>query len=290
MAITFGILATLMTIVALWLGYVNNQAKEEQADHLKSEIESHVENEGTVTKLNTKLQEDNETFNQTLAVITEKLNERDAKETEKADLSENLSNLKSDVSDLNDRLADYQAKVPDIGKVDILIQDLQDAKKAIAAIEVNIDEVTQQNNTLSDQITQQNDTIAYQKKWISNHVVYQAQEELSTTVRAVYKNWGFVVVGAGDVQGVTPKSQLVVKRGEEVICELLVKTATNEVATAEIVFTTLKEGDFVQVGDTVSAKPVEENEVVEVPVDEPKDEPAPAAAPPINDPMVNPFG
>lgn len=296
MAITLGILAAIFTALAMWIGYVNNQAKEEQGRHLSQETGINKKNLDTVDNLNTKIKDQNQTYLASLKSISESLNKRDQKEAEKAELEENLASMKSEVSDLTARLADYKAKIPDTGAVEDLITDLKRAKTAIASIETSIDEVTLENSSLGENISQQADKIAFQQKWATNHSAYKAQEELSTSVRAVYKNWGFVVLGAGDLQGVTPKSQLVVKRGEEVICELVVKSSTNKAATAEVLVSTLLEGDYVRIGDTVTAKPssapvVKKTESTEAAdsTEEVSAEEVPAEEAPKEDVMADPF-
>ena len=256
MAITLGILAAIFTALAMWIGYVNNQAKEEQGRHLSEETDFNKSKLNTVSNLNNKIKEQNETYLASLKSISENLNKRDQKETEKIELTANLTSMKAEVASLNTRLDDYKATIPDVGAVEDLVEDLKRAKTTIASMEVAIDEVTTENDALTENISQQDDKIAYQLKWSSNHSAFVAQEELATSVHAVYKNWGFVVLGAGDLQGVTPNSQLIVTRGEEVVCELVVKSSTNKAATAAVVVSTLQEGDYVRVGDKVTAKPL----------------------------------
>lgn len=263
--IILGILAVLFTILALWFGVANNKAMEEQARHFESEVKDNEKNQARVNSLNKKINKYNENYAATLAEVGEKLAVRDQKEAEKVELNDQLSGLKTEVADLSDRLADYKEKIPDFGDVEVLINDLSTAKKEIATLETSIDEVTGENTALTELITQQNDTISYQDKWMGNHASYQAQEELETTVKAVYSNWGFVVLGAGDIKGVTPKSRLEVTRGGAKIAELIVKTATNEVATAEVVKGSIVEGDYVRIGDVVRAKEaVQQEEATEV--------------------------
>ncbi|MDB9741718.1 hypothetical protein OAB00_02570 [Akkermansiaceae bacterium] len=287
MAITLGILAAIFTALALWIGLKNEEAKKEQVKYLGIEKKDNENNLKTKKNLDEKIKGQNEAYFASIESIDKKLAERDQKEAEKLGLESDLAALKTNVEDLSNRLADFKAKIPDVGAVETLISDLQRAKEAIASTETQIDELNTANAILNDEITKQNDKIAYQVKWIGNHSAYQAQESLSASINAVYSNWGFVVVDAGDVQGVTPKSYLVVKRGEEYICDLVVKTTTNGAATAEIVQSTLVDGEYVQVGDNVTAKPpnakVEEVAETEAPVNEQE------SAETANEVLVDPF-
>jgi uncharacterized phage infection (PIP) family protein YhgE len=286
MSITFGILAALISAIAIWVGYLNSQAKDQQGELLKKDKAKHESAEKKLASLKKQIKDQNDGFNGVIANLAEKFDARDKKDEEIASLKQNLASLQSEVKELEGRLAEYQAKVPDIGEVDRLIKNLKEAKEAIAQIEASIEEIKGENERLTVEITQQEETIAYKKKWMTNHAEFQAQEELVTTVKAVYKNWGFVVLANGDVQGVTPRSSLVVKRGDEVIGELQVKTATNSVATAEIIFSSIKADDFIQVGDKVFPK-VKPKLPEAKPATE--EEPARKAEPKKDDPFANPF-
>ena len=263
MSLTFGIIAALVTAVAIWVGYLNGQAKDEQARLLQEEIK---ENEKLVKRkksYETRISEAHETFLADLEGIKVKLDERDEKELKKGELKVKLTALKSEVASLEQDKADFQTDIPDLGEVDRLVKNLKDTKAEITQLEGSAAELEADAAKLSAEISQQSERISKNNKWIKNHLEYKSQDGLSATIKAVYNDWGFVILSSGDAQGVTPRSRLVVKRGEEVIGELMVKTATNKAATAEIIYSKMKEGHFVQVGDSVHPFPVVKEEVKE---------------------------
>jgi len=289
MQITFGILAALITAVSIWVGYLNSQAKDTQQKHLKTEIGIHTGKTNRHNDLLAEIKGYNTKYKTQLINVEENLNVKDTNQAEKIGLDEKLATLNAEIKDLETRLADYKSKIPDIGEVDRLIANLLDAKKAITQLDAAISQLKQDNEKLTVEIASQNETITYNKRWMKNHTEYVGQQELKGKVKAIYKDWGFVVVNSGDLAGVTPRSILLVMRGEEIICEVKVKNATNTAATAEIMFDTMKEDDFIQIGDVVIAKakapkkdPGANNGETDEPADQPdqpEDQPDPFASP-----------
>jgi len=56
--------------------------------------------------------------------------------------------------------------------------------------------------------------------------------DINTKVKSAYNNWGFVVIGAGDANGLVPAATLDVTRQGRPICELLVTEVEVNQATA----------------------------------------------------------
>ncbi len=256
MSLTFGILAALVTAVAIWVGYLNGQAKDEQARLLKDEIKVNEklvkQRQGYIDRID----ETQKAFLADLEAVKLKLDERDGKKVEANDLTNKLAGLKNEIASLEQEKADFQTDIPDLNEVDRLVKNLKEAKVELANLEGSVAELEADTGKLSAEIDQQVDAVSKNNQWIKNHTEFKSQEQLSATITAVYNDWGFVILSGGDAQGVTPRSTLIVKRGEEVIGELQVKTTTSKAATAEIMYSTLKEGESVQVGDSVSPKPV----------------------------------
>ncbi|MFV1994596.1 MAG: hypothetical protein ACC661_04100 [Verrucomicrobiales bacterium] len=74
---------------------------------------------------------------------------------------------------------------------------------------------------------------------------------LRASVAGVYEGYGFVVIDAGDKQGMVAKAQLSVQRGGAEICRLKVTEVESGRSVASILPETLAEGQVVQPGDTV---------------------------------------
>lgn len=255
MAITFGILAALISAVAIWLGYLNGLAKDEQHEHLTREIKIRTANEGKLASLRDLIKKQNSEFDGQAAILKEEFAVMDQKQEERAQKESELKSLEAEVAALEVRKQKYKEALPTSGEVTKLVEALRRLKGAIAALDEKIVQLKAEIEDRDNQIINQENTIAYNKKWMKNHSEFQSQEELNGKIKRIYKNWGFVVIDTGDVGGLTPRSSLLVKRDGEVICELLVKNSTNSKATAQILFDKMKEGDFIQLDDVVVAKP-----------------------------------
>ena len=165
MQITFGILAALITAVSIWVGYLNSQAKDAQQKHLKTEIGIHKGKTDRHDGLLAEIKKYNTKYKTQLINVEENLNVKDTNQAEKASLDGKLATLNSEIKDLETRLAEYKSKVPDIGDVDRLIEQLLDAKKAIAQLDAAISQLKQDNEKLTVEIASQNETITYNKRW-----------------------------------------------------------------------------------------------------------------------------
>lgn len=77
----------------------------------------------------------------------------------------------------------------------------------------------------------------------------------SMSVETAYNQWGFVVINAGDRQGVVPKAELAVARQGMQVCRLLVTNVEPDSSVATIVPGTLAPGQAVQPGDVVVILP-----------------------------------
>lgn len=76
--------------------------------------------------------------------------------------------------------------------------------------------------------------------------------EFKSTVRKAFNNWGFVIVGAGNEQGVVNRAQLDVTRRGQPICKLLVTTVEPGECVAEIIPGSMSPGQAIQPGDDVT--------------------------------------
>lgn len=81
----------------------------------------------------------------------------------------------------------------------------------------------------------------------------QSSASLRTRIRSVYRNWGFVILAAGDSQGVVTGSTLDVMRGGEVVGKLKVTAVEANRASADIVLDSVQSGTSLRSGDLVVA-------------------------------------
>ena len=77
---------------------------------------------------------------------------------------------------------------------------------------------------------------------------------MKTRISSIYRNWGFVILAAGDRQGVVTGSTLDVMRGGEVVAKLKVTAVEAGRASADIVLDSVAAQVTLRTGDTVVAQ------------------------------------
>ncbi len=202
---------------------------------------------------------------------------------------EELAKLESDAKNLEQEAelmgSDLIGLKTDITEQELIIQSLTDniaaADTRIAKIEevkrlfVEIDAVNQKIAAATAEVAAlQNNVAKAEESLVSANVRKQESEiqiermdamakfrktgaiwsDINTKVKSAYNDWGFVIIGAGDAQGLVPAATLDVTRQGKPICKLLVTEVEVNQATADIITATLLPGQTVQVGDTVTKK------------------------------------
>ncbi|MCB1232127.1 MAG: hypothetical protein KDN19_17810 [Verrucomicrobiae bacterium] len=135
------------------------------------------------------------------------------------------------------------------------VEQLQQAQQALK------DQLTEQENKKTDlnaKLEQiQTEMVAAEKKAreLESYQVDRAKQialnGLEATVIAVNRNFGFVMVNAGQNLGVKPESSLLVKRGTDRIARLQIRELEPNVLVADVIPDSVVAGTRVQPGDKV---------------------------------------
>jgi hypothetical protein len=165
------------------------------------------------------------------------------------------------IQTLTDEIATADTQIAKFEELKILFEQIDTVQQKIAAANQEIvslkDNVTTAQNALaaasarkqeSEVQIERMDAIAKYRKTGS------IWSDINTKVKTAYNGWGFVIIGAGDAQGLVPAATLDVTRQGKPICKLLVTEVEVNQATADIITATLLPGQTVQVGDTVTKK------------------------------------
>jgi hypothetical protein len=165
------------------------------------------------------------------------------------------------IQTLTDEIATADTQIAKFEELRNIFQQIDTVQQKIAAANQEIvtlsDNVTTAQNALaaaaarkqeSEVQIERMDAIAKYRKTGS------IWSDINTKVKTAYNGWGFVIIGAGDAQGLVPAATLDVTRQGKPICKLLVTEVEVNQATADIITATLLPGQTVQVGDTVTKK------------------------------------
>ncbi len=141
-------------------------------------------------------------------------------------------------------LPDHKELVP---KIKRMRAQLSQVTSGIATQESRLANLTQQDVTGKSKIAS---TRALMKLQSSG----ESFPSLKTRISSIYRNWGFVILAAGDREGVVTDSTLDVMRGDEVIGKLKVTAVEAGRSAADIVLDSVAVGTTLQSGDIVVAE------------------------------------
>lgn len=141
-------------------------------------------------------------------------------------------------------LPDHKELVP---KIKRMRAELSQATSGIATQESRLANLAQQDVTGKSKIASIRALMKLQNSG-------ESFPSLKTRISSIYRNWGFVILAAGDKEGVVTDSTLDVMRGDEVIGKLRVTAVEAGRAAADIVLDSVAVGTTLQSGDTVVAE------------------------------------
>lgn len=295
MPILFGTLAAFVMAIAAWTTYKNQDEykyqiglREKQEAALDSNLKKEKVREDELAK-EEQATKDLEEANKGLAADLEK------KVSEESALNAEIKMKEKQVLDIKAEVDANKEILKDLGDVETLIPQIGRIKAEIAQLEDDI-EKEEANLTGLKQVKKVTQSEIDIKVGEAERIAQgKSQEKLSTSIKTVYTNWGFVTLNGGDIQGVVPGSTLDVMRDGEVVAKLKVTTVEPNRAAADIVRDSLKDEYFLRSGDRVVAEsePLPALTPAPIPVAPPVSAPAapaPAPAPVEPAPEDDPFG
>lgn len=134
-----------------------------------------------------------------------------------------------------------------VPKIKRMRAQLADATDGIASEEAKLANLVELDKSGKSRIKSVRQVIDYQSAGVSFPT-------LKTRISSIYRNWGFVILAAGDRNGVVADSVLDVVRGGEVVAKLKVTAVESGRASADIVLDSVAESVTLQAGDTVVAE------------------------------------
>lgn len=247
----FGILTLIILAIAAFVGLKNKAAYQ-------TEITSRQEVEAKLKTGQTKL----ETAQSDLAA-TQKDNDAakaeiplaKAREAEQKKINDELNATKTskaqEVEGNKTKLDQFREKTASLGnikdlaaKMGTISVELKDLDVAIGASESKLASLTTENNRLDAAVGEQRKQVELRSKG-------ESFSTLKTHISAVYPNWGFVTLAAGNNAGVITNSTLDVIRNDEVIAKLLVTAVERNTSSASIIPESVQADTTLSAGDRV---------------------------------------
>lgn len=251
MSKVLGTIAAVFLAAAAFVAYKNQEAYKKEITTFQGEQATEKSTKKELDKQIARLKAADDERKDLLAK-----EEKAAKEL--ADVSKLYDTAKNKVDALKEQHRQNETKIasaeeslkglpdPDIliPKIQRMTADLASANNGIASEEAKLANLV---------LTEKNGDkrIKGLREILNNYASGKSLPHMKTRISSVYQNWGFVILAAGDRQGVVSGSTLDVVRGGEVVGKLKVTAVEAGRAAADIVLDSVADGATLQVGDTV---------------------------------------
>lgn len=247
-------LGTLTAIVLAFSAFVAHKNKGE----FKIQV-------AAVEKQNADKTENTKTFNGLLADIakleatkTEAEGKRDGlraevkKQTAANDaVQAEIDNKQKELDSTKNEVADAQEKLKELGDLEELAPKIERLQASIAELKGQVATLNTEIERLRGEKTSTGQVLVAAKTKQSQITSGQSFPTMKTTIRSIDRRLGIVTLAAGIRSGVIGGSRVAVIRGGEKIAELNVKAVSANLATADVIQSSLQEGVDVAPGDIV---------------------------------------
>jgi hypothetical protein len=184
--------------------------------------------------------------------------------TAAAEVQEKLAALevtKASLEEASKQLAALQKLVDEAGDIERLLANVDAKKKekdvadAMLASETSsLAQAQEQLTALETQLAAARDADARSRKG-------ELEPGFTARVAQAFGEWGFAVVNKGNSAGMIANADLDVKRGNDIVGKLKVRSVEAAISIADVVAGTFAEGSVLQNGDLLVAAPVAKKEV-----------------------------
>lgn len=204
-------------------------------------------------------------YNHEVDVLTKATAARDdyqatsnALEQEHGDVTGDNERTDTEIADKKPVLAELEQQLADIREKIGALEDVQALAEKVAQMRVDNDANEQilANETAKRQgLEETHITLTKQVEGLvqlrSDQRAGLSPKELKTTISNVSGNWTFVIINGGADKGIVLNSKLAILRGENKIAEVNVNNVEATRSSADVIPSSLVDGEVIQPGDTV---------------------------------------
>lgn len=248
---TFGILTALVLAFTAFVSFKNKEEFEIQLKNTNNEQAKLDQNTKTFNGLvadNKQLLADTEAANKSKAEYQVKL---DAQNTENEGLKTSITTKEKILGEVKDELANADDLLKELGPIASLAPKIGQLNTDISDLTDEVEILNTTNNNLTGEKKRTSEALASAKSKLSDITSGRSLPAMKAKIDRIDRRLGFVVLTKGIKQGVVGGSRVAVMRGGEKIAELSVTAVSSDAATANIIHSSLKEGENLVVGDTV---------------------------------------
>lgn len=238
MANIFGILTTVVLIVALFVASKNKSRYEDEIVNVIAEKGRLSVSQDRLSTAQARLAD----IEAEIPVVRERTEELVAEGTEQRTANTRLESdieTKSNQASRNrDQISQLQETIDSFGNLDQLAQNLRNLQAELAELEhaddgipARIEEV-ERLSSLATQIEAENTTTA---AVLDGYGRGESRPGMTTRIRSLYPTWGFVTLADGGVSGIAGNATMDVVRNDQIIAKLQVTAVEPNSATATII-------------------------------------------------------
>ncbi|MEM6911830.1 MAG: hypothetical protein AAF555_09640 [Verrucomicrobiota bacterium] len=228
------ILATIFVVAAAILSYLNKGFLDEETSALASQQNLLKEKQADLQEVKEQIvavKEEVEELTVEVATTTEDL----AKATAEAEaLKSTQAALEGEKTEAETNLGKLEKDIEDIGSIGEVDQEMQAVsseiellKSEIADAKRNLEFTQRRQASVSQTLDETRATISMKKRGF-------VDGGLSTTVRSVDPEWGYLILNAGDRRGVVPKAEFEIRRGTSLIARAVVTSIEPNISAATV--------------------------------------------------------
>jgi len=193
-------------------------------------------------------------FEEELAVVRESVDSTNRKaksiDAQLASKDQEIKQAKLRLAEIDATLAPYAGLTPEN-----LRDKIEEMNDEISEKNEESDQLQKEIEVIAASVDRDNEALVSYRKDQSSRSATIRLNSLQATITAVNNDWGFVVINAGSRKGVSQKSRLLIKRGNENIGRLNVVSIKPNTVIANIDQKSLRAGNLVTPGDQVIFEP-----------------------------------
>ena len=171
--------------------------------------------------------------------------------TANAAVQAEIDTRQKELDSTKNEVADAQEKLKELGDLEELAPKIERLQASIAELEGQVATLNTEIERLRGEKTSTGQVLVAAKNKQSQITSGQSFPTMKTTIRSIDRRLGIVTLAAGIRSGVIGGSRVAVIRGGEKIAELNVKAVSANLATADVIQSSLQEGLDVAPGDVV---------------------------------------
>lgn len=251
MANVFGILTAIVLALSAFIAYKNKAAHAVKTAELATATQDLATNTARLEAVKGTLAELPEQISGVEGEVATLTTAESAQQSKNEEVKGQLDTKTAKIAENKGKLDEIREKTQAVGNIEQLASVMRTTSAELEELTQNIDTANAKLANLTSQNTAAEGQVSTAKTRFENYTNGQSLPALSTRIRTIYPNWGFVTLAAGNNAGVVTNSTLDVVRGGETVAKLLVTAVESNSASATIVPDSLGSDVTLSVGDRV---------------------------------------